>query len=386
MRSSCRTNTDDKFGAGQNSPLEPSKLLYPLIIFSHGLAGTRHTYTQYVTALASQGYVVLVLEHRDGSAPAVSLPPLSESLDGHDGSAAAGCKDKERILHYLKLPDLAWDDEEDKSLMRFRTLQLDMRVRETYEAYHSFKRLTNGDHESVTVIDGLKKVDEAALLSSFRDKVNIDSVTLTGHSFGAGTLVSLVPQAPTFQLTMIKQLHLLQIPSPDTTLPAIPINRVICLDPWLEPLPTPTPASPEPSITVPPVLAINAPGFTVWEDHFVQCVDIVQKLNGSLVTLLGANRRYRVVSRSLHRRVILMGDTDQSFSDFPLFAPSNPTPALDLLTTIHDLSMAFMNGNLTSAKGIEGKKADNGAYDGREQRKMVGRKGDVIVHVLGTQS
>ncbi len=66
-----------------------------MIIFSHGLAGTITTYSQYCRALASEGYLVLAIEHRDGSGPAVVLPPQN------------GYKERE-VLHYIQHTELSY--------------------------------------------------------------------------------------------------------------------------------------------------------------------------------------------------------------------------------------------------------------------------------------
>lgn len=64
------------------------------MIFSHGLAGTRTTYSQYCSALASEGYVVLSIEHKDGSGPMVRVRP------------GEGDGEVDGILHYTKHTDL----------------------------------------------------------------------------------------------------------------------------------------------------------------------------------------------------------------------------------------------------------------------------------------
>ncbi|WVW85391.1 hypothetical protein I302_107429 [Kwoniella bestiolae CBS 10118] len=320
---------------------------YPLVIFSHGLAGTRHTYSQFCAGLASEGYVVLALEHKDGSGPAVCLSAEEGNGDG-------------KVLHYIRQGDIKWASGEDKSLTHFRTLQLDIRSREIYESYHTFKNLiTNNSLEGNNAYNLLSEVGDnkekekdvekkKAWIDNLKEKVDFEDLKLTGHSFGGGTV-----------------LHILQTPSPDpTNLPPLPIKHAIALDPWLEPIPLPS-SSTKSHPAMPPILVINSIGFTEWSNHFKRLVGMIKSAQGSLVSIVGVGH--------------------QSFSDFPLLDPRSHNSAKLLLNKIHDLSTAFLQGKLNEMVDIKDKKADNGELVKNENGKLGDKEGEVIVHLIGKE-
>ncbi|WWC90565.1 uncharacterized protein L201_005501 [Kwoniella dendrophila CBS 6074] len=326
----------------------PSSSKYPLVIFSHGLAGTRHTYSQFCAGLASEGYVVLALEHRDGSGPAVCLP-----------STDVGEKEDSKVLHYIRQSDIKWAQGEDKSLTHFRTLQLDIRSREIYESYYNFKNLIQQSSTSISTSSVLQEVGSSKekekdlekkkqWVESLSGKVDFDDLRLTGHSFGGGTV-----------------LHILQTPSPDAkNLPSLPIKQAIALDPWLEPIPLPS-SSTKSHPSMPPILVINSIGFTEWSTHFNRLVGMIKDAQGSLVSIVGVGH--------------------QSFSDFPLLDPRSHNSAKLLLNKIHDISTAFLIGKLGKLADFEGKKPDQGRLVKNEQGKLGDKEGDVIVHLIGKE-
>lgn len=51
----------------RDTPIKGGKM--PLVVFTHGMAGMSQSYSHYLGSIASHGYVVAAVEHRDGSGP-----------------------------------------------------------------------------------------------------------------------------------------------------------------------------------------------------------------------------------------------------------------------------------------------------------------------------
>ena len=70
----ARTRVHEDDTHHDDAPQMPEKL--PVVVFSHGLFGTPRVYSELCGALASYGFLVCAVEHRDGTAPAVSYGKL----------------------------------------------------------------------------------------------------------------------------------------------------------------------------------------------------------------------------------------------------------------------------------------------------------------------
>ncbi|KAF9006574.1 platelet-activating factor acetylhydrolase, isoform II-domain-containing protein [Cyathus striatus] len=352
---------------------------WPLVIFSHGLGGSSTAYSQFCSQLAASGKVVLAIEHRDGSGMYCKLRSSPESRN-----------QVTRSLHYLRDSDIAWDDsgmQQDHKPLPLRAEQIIFRHHEVYLIYAAFSRFLR--KESLV---GLTRSDGSPVDRSWLDVMNTgesivrfqSNVTFAGHSFGGCTILSMLLTKPM-----------------DDYVP-IPIDHVVLLDPWLEPFsyPRPAPLTTNPQTTsnveslaesleggdsgntmntetsTPkllssmPMLVLNSETFTVWKDHFERLENIVHlwgPSGGKILTLVGSEHI--------------------SFSDFsvlPLFSKAGSRMLMD---TICSLTLSFLDNNLENAlEGCEShmKKMEiqivGTKKDGKPKQKLLGNKGDVIVH------
>ncbi|KAF4602119.1 hypothetical protein EYR40_005323 [Pleurotus pulmonarius] len=369
--------------------LETKQTQWPLVLFSHGLGGSRTAYSQICTRLAASGKVVLALEHRDGTGH-VCIPRSQDET----GRLVP------RPKRYIRENDISWEPEDPPNdqaqPLSLRTEQLAFRTHEIYIAYKAFTELANSGNEG----HSLENVDNSPVSweSWGPGYVNCNSdVTLAGHSFGGCTVFSILSTEP---------------PPGHQQLP---VTKALVLDPWLEPLPTPGP-SPYSSANlataiesvnsasasalhqdnhdghdsdaahgVPPselhqkgefeqtrshprILVINSERFTLWKDHFSRLQAVIKEWEPRGDNIL-------TIIRAEH----------QSFSDFPVLPLLRNKTSRMIMRMISTLSISFLDGTIDHTVGtLKTREMETKVIgtkpDGSPKRQLVGEAGDVIIH------
>ncbi|CAB3401146.1 unnamed protein product [Caenorhabditis bovis] len=152
---------------------------YPVIVFSHGLGGSRNFYSTYCTSMASHGYVVAAVEHRDQSA--CWTCQLVE-------------KNGELIEQPIKIKIM---EKNEKNEFKIRNQQVNKRVSECVKALNVLEQLNLG------------KIPEKILIgteykwSSFKGRLNISNAAVIGHSFGGATALASSAYTTDFQKAIV---------------------------------------------------------------------------------------------------------------------------------------------------------------------------------------
>ncbi|KAJ9605799.1 hypothetical protein H2200_009648 [Cladophialophora chaetospira] len=257
----CTNHRKDESREGQPPANKPHMPKFPLIIFSHGLGGTRTCYSSVCGEFASHGFVVVALEHRDGSGPGtlVTHPKPgsgSQHLDGHIGESNRTKTDNKRSYDKVEFLFAANDPHDttpghqiDHDL---RNAQVDLRLAEIEEAYQIMLEICAGDGEKVGTrhlrVKPAKGASKAGLQgvdwSSWKDRFYTNGVTMVGHSFGATTTIEVLRQKDRFKY----------------------FTQGIIYDVWGLPV-RPTAEERENRIRA-PLLGINSEAFMYWKDNF----------------------------------------------------------------------------------------------------------------------
>lgn len=141
------------------------------MVFSHGLGGTKNTYSHLAGSLSSHGMVVIATEHRDGSAP-LSI------IRNADGT-------RNKAVDYIALPHVFSQEVEDG-----RDVQLRTRLWELNLIHETLLRIDTG--ETLTNLAAHNETAGKRDLAMFASKLDVHRpgcISWSGHSFGAATMV-----------------------------------------------------------------------------------------------------------------------------------------------------------------------------------------------------
>jgi platelet-activating factor acetylhydrolase len=136
---------------------------FPVIVFSHGMASSRTSYTQYCGELASRGFVVAAIEHRDGTGP---------------GSIIMSADGTSHIRFHVSQDQV----EPRPDTPEFKLMQLAMRQAEVEETVRVLTQINDGLGSELFKANPRR---EGTDLAAWRGRLKMDRMVIGGHSYGA---------------------------------------------------------------------------------------------------------------------------------------------------------------------------------------------------------
>ncbi|KAI0485514.1 PAF acetylhydrolase [Xylaria cf. heliscus] len=152
---------------------------HPIVVFSHGMASSRTDYTHYAGELASRGFIVAMLEHRDGSCP---------------GSIIKREGEPDEVRLTFKRSEVETVDGEELEADDFNRVQLNFREAEIEEVVRVLRQINNGEGAEIFKQNPRKEGKE---LDEWTGRLNIDEMIMAGHSFGATGALQALKGGPT---------------------------------------------------------------------------------------------------------------------------------------------------------------------------------------------
>ncbi|KAI0174079.1 platelet-activating factor acetylhydrolase, isoform II-domain-containing protein [Pestalotiopsis sp. NC0098] len=147
---------------------------FPVIVFSHGMASGRTSYTHYLGELASRGYIVAAVEHRDGSGPGT----IVYKADG-----------TQKTVFHAPAEALVPVPETEE----LKRVQLALRQAEVEETVRVLRAVNNGDGQDIHRGNTRKEGDT---LVYWRHRLNFDQIIMAGHSYGATLAMQALKGSP----------------------------------------------------------------------------------------------------------------------------------------------------------------------------------------------
>ncbi|KAL4149504.1 hypothetical protein QTP88_003439 [Uroleucon formosanum] len=164
-----------------DAPLSDKQQSYPLIIFSHGYAATRFVCSAFCNTLASHGFIVAAIEHRDKSSPITYYYDSPESAE----------QDKPTWVDYRYFEK---PDNTDNYLLK--NSQMKIRHRECTKLLNTFFSINAGD--------SVKNVHKSSFdLKQFNGKIDVNKIIMSGFSFGGATSIYNAYHDPRYHVVIL---------------------------------------------------------------------------------------------------------------------------------------------------------------------------------------
>lgn len=158
---------------------------FPVIVFSHGMASSRTQYSTYCGELASRGYVVAAIEHRDGSSP-------GSTIMKKDGSESVkysfGLRDLKFVINdnnYMFNTNI-FRHNADFDIAALKSAQTDFRHAEIVETVRVLQAINNGAGADILKANPRK---EGSDFPTWTGRLAMHNITIAGHSYGATGVV-----------------------------------------------------------------------------------------------------------------------------------------------------------------------------------------------------
>ena len=252
--------------AQRNAPLltaPTSSKRWPVMMFSHGLAGNRNLYSHVCGSMASYGLVVIAMDHRDGSSPVQYIRATADTPS--------------KIVDEIKI-----SHSPSPEVYAARDKQLRIRCYEASLIHAALLKIDSG--EKVDNLDdntSHSKKERVEVLSRFANQLDVQTpgrITWAGHSFGACTTIQFL-KSVFYAKERPQNAHspLIVPTDPSLTSQITPASPVLLLDLWTLPLRSPTqswlferplPSYTDSSIGGKNILSIMSQAFFKWTGNF----------------------------------------------------------------------------------------------------------------------